>query len=319
MSEAGPKRGLKTYLATLVATVLFPVLWMQALRMARRHADADPRARAKVLAAIAASIAIGLVGAFLVLGFLAGATAGLYKSLDDRLAAASGESEYQEQLTIISTATTALPTVGANLAKAQSDLANRTAINGTEPSAANPASMEKARANVTKLQETQVQMQADLATATARRDELADNHEQYLRVQDATADQDDARIRSLMAAMPAFGEASGSPFPKYKDLQANTDAAFAKKAESADQMRTFAWLFLWPSVAGAFFAPLAFAFGSILKRAFVESDTVGFKPYPGAAAGLFLLLGAFGLPSVLFAAWVFSDAFGRSEEGQISL
>ena len=295
MSESGGKRGLKSYLATLVATVLVPVLWMKALRLARAHADADPRARAKVITAIAASLVIGVIGFTLVFGFLATATAGFYKSMDARLASATGEAEYQDQIAIISTSEGAIPKIEAALANA-TDEAKRAA-----------------------LEETLDTTRTDLATAQARKAELEDNHEQYLEIQQATVDQDDARIRRLVDGVPAFPDAKGSTFPSYEDLDANVDAAFAKKAESTGDMQLFAWLFLWPSVAGAFFAPLAFAFGSILKQAYVESDTVGFKPYPGAAAGFFLLLGAFGVPSILFAAWVFNDAFGRSDEGQIAL
>jgi hypothetical protein len=98
-----------------------------------------------------------------------------------------------------------------------------------------------------------------------------------------------------------------------------TQAALAIKDKAVGDMQLFMWVFLWPSLAGAFYAPVVFALGSVLRSAFVPSDTVGFKPYPGAAAGWFLLFGAFGLPSVPFAAWTFLDAEGRSREGQIAL
>ncbi len=295
MSEAGGRRGFKAYVGTLVATLLFPILWMQALRMARRQADDDPRARAKVIAAIGVSVLIGAGGFLAVSGFLAGAEAGLYRSLDTRLALATGESEYLDAWATINTTSGAIPKIEANLA------------NATDP----------AKAAV--LQETLNTTRDDLAAATARKAELEDNHLQYQRISAAVQRQDDGEVRRLVEDVPAYGEVSGSKFPKSKDLDANVDAAFAKKAESKSDMDRFAWLFLWPSLVGAFFAPLAFAFGSILKASFVESDTVGFKPYPGAAAGVFLLLGAFGVPSLFFAAWTFNDAFGRSEEGQIAL
>lgn len=295
MSEAGRKRGLKSYVATLVATIVFPILWMQALRMARRHADADPRARLKVLAAIAVSVAILVVGFLTIAGFLANAQAGIYGSMDKRLATATGESEYQDQLTIIETAQGAIPKIEANLA------------NATDP------------AKHDALQTTLDATRADLAKAQARKAEMEDDHAQYLLISAAVAKQDDADVHRLVDGVPAWSDAPGSKFPKFKDLHANVDAAFAKKDESLSDMQRFAWLFLWPGLAGAFFAPLAFAMGSILGRSFEPSDTVGFKPYPGAAAGLFLLFGAFGLPSIPFAAWVFNDCFGRSEEGQIAL
>lgn len=283
MSDAAPRRGLKSYLGTLAATILVPLLWMRALGMARDRADDDPRARAKVLAAIGASIAIALVGTSILLGFLASAQAGMYDSLDGRLAQATGETEYQDQLTAIESANSAIPNIEAALA------------NATD-------------ANRARLQETLNQTRADLQKAQARSSQLEANHAQYERISAAVQRQDDTEAKRLIATAPAYDG---------KDAAAST--AFEIKDRAVRDMWTFSLLFLWPSLLGAFFAPLAFALGSILARAFVPSDTVGYKPYPGAAAGLFLLFGAFGLPSLLFAAWTFNDAFNRSAEGQIAL
>lgn len=294
MSEAGGKRGLKTYLGTLVATVLFPILWMKALALARRHEDADPRGRLKVLAAIAVSLGIGLVGAYTLLAFFASAEAGMYDSMDTRLETAVGEAEYQEQLSIIEASNNALPKIRAALLNATDDK--------------RPA-----------LEETLNTTEADLAKAEDRREELEPVHAHYARIEAAVADQDDAEIRRLVGEVPAFSEVSGSNFPAHADIEANAASAFAVKDRAVSDMQLFGILFLWPSLIGAFFAPLAFALGSVLRKAFVPSDTVGFKPYPGAAAGWFLLFGAFGLPSIPFAAWTFNDALGRSEEGQIAL
>ena len=294
MSEAGGKRGLKMYLGTLVATVLFPILWMKALALARRHEDVDPRARLKVLVAIAASLGIALAGAYTLLSFFASAEAGMYESMDARLETAVGEAEYQEQLSIIEASNNALPKIRAALVNATDDK--------------RPA-----------LQETLETTEADLAKAEARRDELESVHTHYALIEAAVADQDDAEVRRLASEVPAFSEVSGSKFPAHEDIEANSEAAFAIKDRAVSDMQLFGMLFLWPSLIGAFFALLAFALGSVLRKAFVPSDTVGFKPYPGAAAGWFLFLGAFGVPSIPFAAWTFSDALGRSEEGQIAL
>jgi hypothetical protein len=284
MSESGTKRGLKSYLGTLVATVLFPVLWMQALRLARRHEDVDPRARAKVVVAIVAGLAIGLAGTYALIGFFASSEEGMYDALNVRLAEAVGETEYKDQVATAGAAEKAIPIIEMNLA------------NATDPA--------KRAALQTALNDTQ----KSLDDARRRSAELEANHAAYERINASIPDQDDAQLRALVAQAPAYED---------KDERATT--AFAIKDRAVADMQLFGILFLWPSLAGAFFAPLAFALGSILRKAFVPSDTVGFKPYPGGAAGAFLLLGAFGLPSVPFAAWTFHDAFGRSEEGQIAL
>lgn len=289
MEGTAPARGLKGYLGALAATVLFPLLWMRAVRLARRHSDADPRAVAKVGLAILVGAGLALGGAIVALGIQAAAVDGMYDSLDTRLAATTGESEYQDNLATVATAEGALPKIEANLAN--------------ETGAGNQAKMAELRQA---LNDTRRQ----LAEAQARAVELEPNHALYGRLQEHVADQDDDAIRDEVADA-GLDDPAG--------MEAGTEAALGVKDASIEDMRLFYWLFVWPSLAGVFFAPLAFAFGSILKRAFVESDTVGFRPYPGAAAGLFLLLGAFGLPAIPFAAWVFMDAENRSAEGQIAL
>lgn len=301
MSEAGRKRGFTAFLGTLVATVLVPLLWMKALALARRHEDADPRGRMKVLAAIAVSLGIALVGTYALLGFFADARAGMYSSLDERMATAVGETEYQEQLSTIDAANKALPVIEGNLARERTALA-------TAQATGDDAAEASAQANVTKLEDTLAKTQDQLAKATARKATLEPNHAQYARIKAAALDQDDAEVRRLVTTGP-----------DYKDRDERMELAFAVKDKAVDDMRLFAWLFFWPSLAGAFFAPMAFALGSILAKAYEPSDTVGYKPYPGGAAGLFLLFGAFGVPSIPFAAWTFHDALGRSQEGQIAL
>lgn len=114
--------------------------------------------------------------------------------------------------------------------------------------------------------------------------------------------------------------------------------AFAKARGSADQLHTHMLLFVYPSIVALLFAPLAFAGGSILRQAYVPSDSVGFKPYPGRAAGWFFLvlglgspmsvallpgtppiLDLFGLVALPLAALLLRDLHKRSVEGQIAL
>lgn len=278
--------GLKAYLGALLATILFPLVWMRALRLARRHTDADPGAPVKVAVAIAVGVGILLVGAFVLIGFQDRAIEGMYESMDTRLSVAVGEKDYSDNVATVEAANGAIPVIQRNLA------------NETEP--AKREALQKAL-NATIEQRDEAQQNIV---------RFAPNHELYQRLVPLIEDRDDAGIREAVAdaglARPA-------------DPVAGAEAAIAVKDRSIRDMQLSMWIFVWPSLAGAFFAPLAFALGSILKRAFVESDTVGFKPYPGAAAGWFLLFGAFGLPSIPFAAWVFMDAENRSVEGQIAL
>ena len=278
--------GLKAYVGALVATILFPLVWMRALRLARRHTDSDPRAPVKVAAAIAAGVGILLVGAFVLLQFQDRAIEGMYESMDTRLATAVGEKDYSDNVATVEAANGAIPIIQRNLA------------NETDP--------VKREALQTALNATI--KQRDDAVLNVQK--FGPNHQLYGRLVPLLEDRDDDAIREEVAD-------AGLATPA--DAVGATEAAIAVKDQSVRDMYWSLWLFVWPSLFGAFFAPLAFALGSILKRGFVESDTVGFKPYPGAAAGWFLLFGAFGLPSIPFAAWVFMDAENRSVEGQIAL
>jgi hypothetical protein len=156
---------------------------------------------------------------------------------------------------------------------------------------------------------------ADRAAATHGMEQLQENHDFYqAEVLPAVEARDDEAIEAALAAAPFEYKD-----PKEHEMQESAAHALEIKQKAVSDMRSFMLWFAYPSVVGMFYAPLAFALGSILARSFVPSETVGFKPYPGGAAGWFLLFGAFGAPSLPFAAWVFLDAENRSVEGQIAL
>jgi hypothetical protein len=280
--------GLKGYATWLVITIVFPLLWLRSLRIARRHTDVVPNAPLKVGAAIVVSIVI-LVGGFLALqSFKEAATEGMYDSLDGRLVQATGEGAYQEAVTARD------ETIPGQIAIIQGRI----------------AAEEAAGNDTAELEETLATAEADLAEARATATELTPNHELYVELRPAIEARDDARAKQVLASSEADFEGQ---------MDSRAARAFEVKDKAmADMEAWFLWIF-YPSLIGAFFAPLAFALGGILKAAFEESSTVGYKRYPGKAAGFFLLFGAFGVPSIPFAAWTFMDMEKRSAEGQIAL
>lgn len=290
MTGKGLLSGLKSYVGALLTVLLFPIFWVRAVKLARRHEDVDPRGVAKVGLAVVLSVAILAGGAFVLLGFQEKAEHTMYvKALDTRVAVAVGEKAYKDNVAAVAAADVALPIIERNLANATRD--------GDDAKA---AELSKA------LNETRTaRNKADANVAL-----YTPNHDLYGRLSAAIQAQDDARIRTIMAEDPLALPA---------DMDAHVDDALALKDGAVSDMHLSMWLFVWPSLAGAFLAPVVFAVGSILSKAFVPSDTVGFKPYPGAAAGFFLLFGAFGVPSIPFAAWTYLDLESRSREGQISL
>ena len=289
MTGKGLWNGLKSYVAALLTVVMFPIFWARSMSLARRHRDADGRGVAKVGLAILVSVVILAGGAFALLAFQEKAEHTMYaKSLDQRVSVAVGESRYQESVAAVDAADVALPIIERNLANATRD---------NDPKAA------ELQAALNATREARAKAAADVILYTP-------NHELYGRLVPAILDEDDARIRSMLAA---------DPLELPADMDAHVDEAIAIKDRSVRDMHLSMWLFVWPSLFGAFLAPVVFAVGSILAKAFVPSDTVGFKPYPGAAAGFFLLFGAFGVPSIPFAAWTYLDFENRSREGQIAL
>jgi hypothetical protein len=290
MTGKGLWNGLKSYVGALLTVLLFPLFWMRAMRLARRHSDADPRGPAKVGLAILISIPLLLGGAFVLVNFQEKAEHTMYvKSLDTRVALAVGESVYQENVAAVAAADVAIPIIERNLANATRDNQSAKAADLQAALNATTEARNKAQANV------------GIYTP---------NHDLYDRLVPAIRDEDDARIRRLMAE---------SSLEKPADMDTHVEEALAIKDRSVHDMHVSMWLFVWPSLAGAFLAPVVFAVGSILGNAFEPSDTVGYKKYPGAAAGFFLLFGAFGVPSIPFAAWTYLDLEARSREGQIAL
>jgi hypothetical protein len=289
MTGKGAWNGLKSYVGALLTVILFPIFWMRAMKLARRHDDVDPRGAAKVGLAILVSVGILAGGAFVLVGFQEKAEHTMYTaSLDRRIAVAVGESTYQENVAAVTAADAALPIIERNLANASAS--------------GDPKEAELSQA-LNDTREARGKAAANVVLYTP-------NHELYLSLVPAIRDEDDSRIRSMLDA---------DTLERPADMDAHVDDALAIKDRSVRDMHLTMWLFVWPSLFGAFLAPVVFAVGSILSKAFVPSDTVGYKPYPGAAAGFFLLFGAFGVPSIPFAAWTYLDFETRSREGQISL
>lgn len=245
MAGRGPLGGLASYTGWLLSAIIVPLAWVRAMKVAKRHTDTDPKAPMKAVVGIIVGVLLFGFLAVQVLSFEQENTAGIYDSLDGRLAVAIGENAYQEALE-----------------------------SGGDAEALEP------------------------------------NHALYEQVSAAVQAHDDERAKQLIASRGSVD---------HPDLDAKADRAFEIKDDSVDTMRLTLWVFVYPGLIGALYAPLVFAMGNILKSAWTPSDSVGFKPYPGASAGWFLLLGAFGVPALPFAAWVLKDIGDRSAEGQIAL
>jgi hypothetical protein len=289
MTGKGLLSGLKSYVGALLTVLLFPIFWSRALKLARRHHDSDPQGVAKVGTAIVASVVILAAGGFVLYNFQEGAEHTMYaESLKTRVSVAVGEKTYQDNVAAVAAADLALPIIERNLANATRD---------NDPKAAELSNA----LNDTRKARNEAEANIQLYTP---------NHDLYGRLVPAIEAEDDAEIRSMLAA---------DPLQLPPDMDSQVDAALAIKDRAVSDMHLSMWLFVWPSLAGAFLAPVVFAVGSILGKAFEPSDTVGYKKYPGAAAGWFLLFGAFGVPSIPFAAWTYLDLEERSREGQIAL
>lgn len=138
---------------------------------------------------------------------------------------------------------------------------------------------------------------------------LQANHDLYVRAHAAVEARDDDAVRRIIDQRDASVEV---------DEQVVKNG-FARKEEALDGFQSVMLLLVYPGLVGVFYAPIVLAVGSSLRRNWKPSEGVGFKPYPSGAAGLFLLLGAFGIPATLFAAWTLKDMADRTAEEQITL
>lgn len=324
-------------LGTLVLVVAG---WRVVMRLAARHHEADPRARSKALVATALALVLGLGGFVLLANFEAKSEAGIHTTFVKAVNQTVGEGDYLDNLKTSNSKPATVVLLQGRLANAQ---ANYT----SDP---NPTTKD-ARDQLWKALN---QTQADLATAQANVRLLSANHQVWVLVEPhllAATDDQDEQARAILdkaldpaqiASLPGMGNLActrdpvtgqcKSPQPvaithSFRDLHTLSDvpvaqgvpAAYEHKHEFRVQMQSMLSWFVYPCVTGLFMAPFAFAGGSILNAAYEPSATVGFKPYPGKAAGLFLLLGAFGLFAIPFAAWTLRDLSKRSVEGQIAL
>ena len=309
-------KGVKAYGLFLIRTVLFPLLWVWAFSLARKHRDTDPNGARKVGTAIVLGIVLAASVFALLASFQADSKAGMYDALDVRLTKNVGESEYQVQESAIVAADGQIVVLEAKLEEAKALAANETALaskaaasGDSEKAATHEARASNHEANAIVFQASIEDVQQARTDALLLRSQLEPNHLLYLALKPVVAAQDDAGAKRLIATA-SF---------EYENMDAGSARSFEIKDKALADMNTVMVGLLYPGIMGVFFAPLAFATGSILRNAWEPSETVGFKPYPGKALGLFLLMGAFGFPSLLFAAWGFLDMQMRSETGQISL
>lgn len=178
-----------------------------------------------------------------------------------------------------------------------------------------PVLLRQARADKAK---AEAALAGDAAAGTPP---LAENSRVYALLSQASKAQDDARIRAIITDANNDARATNPSdiYAPYPGMSRDIEGSLTLKDASLKDLHMMMLWFLYPSLVGLLLAPLVFAQGSILRNTYVPSDSVGFKPYPYVSAGLFLLLGAFGIPSLYFAAWTFRDIGKRSLEGQIAL
>ena len=353
LGGSGTPAELAWSLFVLVGTVvLFALGWRTVARLARRHKEADPHAGRKALLAVAFSLALGLGGFMVLAQFEAKSEAGIHTTFVKLLNQTVGEGDYLDNVKSVGSKPVALGVQQGKLADAQAELARHP----DNASAAKDVVTFSAAINQTRLELATAQAQVRILTANHQVWLLVEPHlaagtdaEDNKAHDILDAALDPARITTILpASIACQRDASklsktpsdagfciltdGRPTPaaithSFRDIHTLQDVpvadgvpeAYAHKLEYRLQMQsTLSW-FVYPGVTGLFLAPFAFAGGSILNAAYEPSTSVGFKPYPGKAAGFFLLLGAFGLFAIPFGAWTLRDLSRRSLEGQIAL
>ncbi len=280
---------LSKYVSSLVFTILAPLAWMRLMKVAGQHHALDRNATKKIAVGIVAGLALAGVSTYIVVDFQDDATQGVYSTLSASLSASMGNEQYRAALADQEAARNLIDTADKKIAEAQ----------------------EEGDAEKEQLwRDNRAQYVRDLNDAIRRGNDRVDNANLFTQVEHALlVNRDDATAKQLInsnAGMPGLSVAGSMNH-------------FDKKDQTMSDMNSMLAWFVYPGLIGVLWAPVAFAAGHVLKTTYVPSETSGFKPYPGGAAALFLLFGAFGVPALFFAAWVNQDFADRTEIGQISL
>ena len=301
--------GAKNFLLFLVRAIVFPLAWIWALGVARKHSDTDSKARPKVLTAIVAGVVLAAAGFVVLNDFSGDATDEMYAKTATRLSQATGASEYQANVDAEATSLGQIAILEGKLAEAQEAGDDEAAAAFEATLATARDAVEKARIKQQLLQRNRAFFDNDLAPLVDAKDDDAIRNAVASKGAQWSAD-DYAHAQLTGADKVAFDP---------EDMVQGMKSAMYKKDKAQGDMAVWMNWLLLPGLVGVFYAPLSIALGNVLKRAWVPSDSVGFKEYPGASMGWFLFLGAFGVPALFFAAWTFWDMDVRSREGQISL
>lgn len=277
------------YISSLVLTILAPLQWVRLIKVAGQHRGLDRHATKKIAVGIVAGLALTGVSTYIVVDFHDDATQGVYSTLSSSLSASMGNEAYRAALQDQEAARNLIDTADKKIAEAQEE--------------GDPEKEQLWREN-------RAQYVTDLNDAISRGNARVDNANLWVQVNHSLlVNRDDDTAMALIdanAGMPGLSVAGSMNH-------------FDKKDQTMDDMNSMLAWFVYPGLIGVLWAPVAFAAGHVLKTTYVPSETIGFKPYPGGAAALFLLFGAFGVPALFFAAWVNQDFADRTEIGQISL
>ncbi|MES2154056.1 MAG: hypothetical protein V4510_02885 [bacterium] len=345
----------------VLVVVAIRTLW----RMQARHHVAEPRGKAKVIVAIVASLLLGFGGYYEFAKWQDASHEGMHDTLITALNKTIGEGKYLDNAHTIEKRP---GTIASAIVKLEGYNATLAGMAPTDP--AYPDAM----ANKTTTWLALNQSRTDLRDAQVQLRMLTPNHILWHKVLPLLLDHrddeaEDVIVRSVSTATitdpDVLGPLGGDDSPcardaqghcslplqpaiivnSYVDLHGNQvpysldgPRVFENQREFNAQMDLHLRWFVYPGLTGLFLAPFAFTGGHILNKSYEPSTTVGFKKYPGKAAGFFLLamagagmlsiptplfkappLDMFGIFAIPFAAWVLRDLHTRSLEGQIAL
>ncbi len=184
-------QGLLSMIVFLVRAAIFPLAWLWAMGIAKRHEDTDRNARKKV----GAGIVIGLVAAVAVGGLLydfqEGARAGMYDTLEGRLAQVYGENAFNDQSVNIEAKTKQVDAIGKNLIIAQDAFAAAVAAD-------NATAMDAEMAKVIDLSAALDLAKRDLTAAQTYVDRLGEEHRFFEAIHTFIINQDDAGLTAAV-------------------------------------------------------------------------------------------------------------------------
>lgn len=222
-------QGIQSMIVFLVRAAIFPLTWLWAMALAKRHEDTDPNARKKVGAAIIVGLIAAVAIGGLLYNFQEDSRAGMYDTLETRLAQVYGENAFNDQTVTIAAKTTQVEAIGKNLKIAEDAFAAAVA-------AGNSTAVDAEMAKVIDLSAALDLAERDLAAAQTYTERLGEEHRFYGAIHTFIVNQDDTGLTAAVHQRSTASQPDGNLVPALLAAEKDRDGKHKTLDEAANDV-----------------------------------------------------------------------------------